>query len=42
VVRRLEHLASGDLVVDVGQHVEPLALVRRGGVWTHTTSNLLG
>jgi hypothetical protein len=32
VVGRREHLPSGDLVVDVGQHVEHLATVLHSGV----------
>ena len=31
-VRWQEHLTSGDLVVDIGQHVEHLAVVLHGGV----------
>jgi hypothetical protein len=32
VVGRREHLSNGDLVVDVGQHVEHLAMVQHSGV----------
>ena len=37
-----KHLAGGDLVMDVGQHVEHLAVVQHGGMRTQTTPNLLG
>ena len=42
MVRRREHLTGGDLVVDVGQHVEHLALVRHNGARPQTTLELLG
>jgi hypothetical protein len=42
VVRRWEHHVGGYLVVDIGQHVEHLAMVQHGGVQTQTTPNLLG
>jgi hypothetical protein len=30
---RREHFTYGDLVVDIGQHVEHLATIRHSGVW---------
>ena len=39
---RAFNLIDGDLVVDVGQHVEHLVMVQHGGVRTQTMSDLLG
>jgi hypothetical protein len=41
-VRRKEHLTGGHLVVDIGQHVEHLAMVQHDGVKTQTTPDLVG
>ena len=40
MVRWQEHLTSSDLVVDVGQHVEHLAVDQHGGVQAQTTPDL--
>lgn len=42
MVRRQEHLTSGNLVVDVGPQVEHLAAVRHSGVWAQTRLDLSG
>ena len=41
-IRRREHLTSGDLVVDVGQHVKHLVVVRHDGIRAQTTPDLSG
>ena len=42
MVRQREHLTGGDLMVDVGQHVEHLVMVQHGGVQAQTVSDLAG